>query len=135
MDMKDDTKTRKATVRDSLAELASFIWAFSQPCMILYISCKIMPTWPTTICAFLAGVFYITSGWVTSFRIEEASSLRRIRKHSPRANFFRVFDADEEIQNLKRQAHCAENPQQFEEALAEICSRFYDEGYAVRDLA
>lgn len=135
MDTNADTKTQKATVKDSITAAWTLIWAISQPCMLIYLAWVFTPNWRTFLCTVLVGCFYLAANLVTSFRLESVLNLKKIRKHSPRAVFFSVFDADEEIQKLKRKAHCAETPQQFEEALAAICSRFYDEGYAVRDSA
>lgn len=132
--MNDDTKTRKAILRDSFTDLVTLLWLLFQVVGISYLACKLTNTWPQTICAFLVGVFYLASCWVTSFRIEQACELKKLRKTSPRANFFKLLDCDEEIQALKRKAHCAENPQQFEEALIQIANRFYNEGYATEQV-
>ena len=58
-----------------------------------------------------------------------------LRRHSPRGNFMVLFDCDDRLQILKRKAHTAADPSEFEEALFEICLEFYEEGHRVAEAA
>lgn len=134
MVMNDDTKTRKASLKDGFTDLSTVLWILFQVFGIGFLACKLTNTWTQTVCAFGVGLFYMASCWVTSFRIERQCELKKLRKLSPRANFFKLLDCDEEVQSLKRKAHNAESPQQFEDAMTQIANRFYNEGYATEQV-
>jgi hypothetical protein len=126
--MKNATQTQKATYK---AAIFSLLWLLLAVGAVIYLAFKYTVGFLDGFLASAALLVYLSVMLTCAWHTDYAKFLRDLRKRSPRANFFRLFDYDEKMQFMKRQAHCAQTPQEFEKAVLDICAVFYDEGFAV----